>query len=178
MAERRGWPRLMSAEIASDYVRSKPSGYYWEPSRKLRAMGFLPVALGKDKERALRRAATINERAARLRYPPHRPDLEPGDKPGAVYFLRGGNEVKIGYAGSINGVLKRRATLQVGHPQELTIICIIPGVDRDYERQLHGYFELHHLRGEWFNYSREIQKFVEGQNRVLAEIAKKAEARG
>lgn len=45
------------------YLRSTPSGFYWEPSRKLKALGFSPEALGKDAITAAQRAQTLNARA-------------------------------------------------------------------------------------------------------------------
>lgn len=56
------------------YVRRTPSGWYWEPSRKLRRLGFTPHALGTDEVEAIRRAKELNARvfgeAAREPYQP------------------------------------------------------------------------------------------------------------
>lgn len=47
-------------EMTLRYVRSTPSGFYWEPSRKLRAAGFHPEKLGKDPVAAAARARELN----------------------------------------------------------------------------------------------------------------------
>jgi integrase len=56
------------------YLRRKPSGWYWEPSRKLKGLGFRPIALGIDEVEAIRRAKDLNARvwgeAAREPYQP------------------------------------------------------------------------------------------------------------
>lgn len=44
------------------YLRQTPSGFYWEPSRKVRALGFAPEALGKDAAAAVARANELNDK--------------------------------------------------------------------------------------------------------------------
>lgn len=51
-------------EVIAPYVRSTPSGYYWEPSRRLKRLGFHPETLGKDAAAAIVRAAVLNAAAA------------------------------------------------------------------------------------------------------------------
>jgi integrase len=41
------------------YLRSTPSGFYWEPSIRLKRLGFIPEALGKDAAKALARAKAL-----------------------------------------------------------------------------------------------------------------------
>ncbi|MGH6981449.1 MAG: tyrosine-type recombinase/integrase [Stellaceae bacterium] len=45
------------------YLREKPSGFYWEPSRRLRALGFLPRALGSDRAEAIAMAQQLTAEA-------------------------------------------------------------------------------------------------------------------
>lgn len=42
------------------YVRRKGDGWYWEPSRRLRRLGFRPVTLGTDEALAIARAKELN----------------------------------------------------------------------------------------------------------------------
>jgi integrase len=63
------------------YLRQTRSGFYWEPSRRLKALGFAAEPLGADPEKALARARELNEQiAARIReeietIPPRRDTL-------------------------------------------------------------------------------------------------------
>lgn len=68
----------------------------------------------------------------------------------AVYFFQVGEEgpIKIGYAG--RSVLARLKECQVGIPYELRVRGVIAKGDRSLEQQLHGKFERHWIRGEWF----------------------------
>lgn len=43
------------------YLRQTASGFYWEPSRKLKAEGFEPRPLGKNAAEAIRMAQALNE---------------------------------------------------------------------------------------------------------------------
>jgi integrase len=60
--------------LSVPYLRLKRSGWYWEPSRKLKRLGFTPHALGTDEVAALARAREINARvhgeAARAPFEP------------------------------------------------------------------------------------------------------------
>jgi integrase len=47
-----------------EYVRRKPSGFYWEPSRRVRALGFVAEALGTDAIEAVRKARDLNRKVA------------------------------------------------------------------------------------------------------------------
>lgn len=46
------------------YVRRNPSGFYWEPSRKVRALGFAAQALGSEAIEAIRQARDLNLKVA------------------------------------------------------------------------------------------------------------------
>jgi integrase len=50
--------------VSIPYFRVTPSGYYWEPSIKLKRLGCTPEPLGRDLGLALARARTLNAEAA------------------------------------------------------------------------------------------------------------------
>ena len=52
-----------TVRVNIQYLRSTASGFYWEPSRKLKAQGFAAEALGKDPAKAFARAKALNEAA-------------------------------------------------------------------------------------------------------------------
>ncbi len=52
------------ASIVIPYLRRKASGFYWEPSKKLRALGFFPETLGRDEAKAIARARILNDQVA------------------------------------------------------------------------------------------------------------------
>lgn len=51
------------------YLRSTASGFYWEPSRKLRRLGFSAEPLGKDPIKAAERARALNTQAEAQKRP-------------------------------------------------------------------------------------------------------------
>jgi integrase len=53
-----------TVELSIPYFRSTPSGYYWEPSIRLKRLGCTPQPLGKDLGLAIARAKTLNAEAA------------------------------------------------------------------------------------------------------------------
>lgn len=79
----------------------------------------------------------------------------------AVYFIQtaGENAIKIGYAKEPQ---KRRAELQTGHHEELTVVGVIARGDMALERKLHDRFAKSHIRGEWFRPTEELLGFIEG----------------
>jgi integrase len=57
------------------YLRQTPSGFYWEPSRRVRRLGYSSEPLGKDVTAAVKRAVTLNAKvmAAIADLPPPAP---------------------------------------------------------------------------------------------------------
>jgi integrase len=53
-----------TVKVSIPYFRTAPSGYYWEPSIRLRRLGCTPEPLGKDLGLALARAKALNAEAA------------------------------------------------------------------------------------------------------------------
>ena len=59
----------------------------------------------------------------------------------------------------------RLSRLQVGNPQKLVVIDVIPGEMTD-EAELHRRFRRHRKRGEWFKLSPEIVDFIKEYNGI------------
>lgn len=73
-----------------------------------------------------------------------------------VYFVRGGNLVKIGVA---EKPIDRLAALQVGSPVPLILVGELPGDER-YERLLHSHFGEYAVHGEWFRCAGRLADFI------------------
>lgn len=83
-----------------------------------------------------------------------------------VYFIQHGEggPVKIGYS---NKVVQRFVALQSGSPIQHYYLGNIPGA-RTLERDLHTRFARTHVRGEWFEPTEELLKYIE-ENRFKPE---------
>ncbi len=68
--------------VSIPYFRVTPSGYYWEPSIRLKRLGCTPEPLGKDLGQAVVRAKTLNAEAAA-----GRPGADQTVRPGTVTWL-------------------------------------------------------------------------------------------
>lgn len=80
------------------------------------------------------------------------------EKPrGFVYFIGSDEAVKIGYSANPRWRLN---TLQVGCPHQLKLLLAIPGTPTD-ERALQKKFSEARQRGEWFDLTPDIKKFLE-----------------
>jgi hypothetical protein len=77
-------------------------------------------------------------------------------KPGYVYFLRMGGNLKIGFSKNVGARLR---AIQTGCPEPAEIVKIIPGTDQT-ERYFHKHFIAHRLSGEWFRLDGELAAFV------------------
>ena len=80
--------------------------------------------------------------------------IEPAqDSPGWIYLICDDRRrCKIGYA--IN-IAQRFSSLQTGNADELRLVGFIPGAPED-ERDIQGMFSEDHIRGEWYEWSREL----------------------
>lgn len=78
---------------------------------------------------------------------------EPGQ---LVYFLYSAGLVKIGYTGDI---FKRLAELKSMGGAHAELIGVVPGT-RQLEKSLHRIFKSDRQRGEWFQISDEIRRFL------------------
>lgn len=81
----------------------------------------------------------------------------------SVYFIRSERcgPVKIGIA---NDVDARLLSLQTAHPHPLTVIAVIPNGGKLKERELHLQFAGSRLNGEWFEWTPEMEEFINGIN--------------
>ena len=80
------------------------------------------------------------------------------DSPDAsVYFVRGGDFVKIGTA--LN-VTKRLGELKVGSPFKLTLLLTVPG-GGSVEKAFHRRFADLRVRGEWFKAEPALTDFIQ-----------------
>jgi hypothetical protein len=71
-----------------------------------------------------------------------------------TYLISDGRSVKIGKSGNAS---KRQATLQTACADPLRILLLLDG---DHERELHERFASSRKRGEWFELSDDIQRFI------------------
>ena len=90
-----------------------------------------------------------------------------------VYFARAGKTgpVKIGYAK--DDPEKRVKYLQTGCPEQLEILYVINKCVRTFEGFLHKEFAKYKIRGEWFTYSPEIDKFIHWHRQLERDTAKR-----
>jgi hypothetical protein len=82
----------------------------------------------------------------------------PKKKPQRVYFIQSGDRVKIGISSEPKARLK---SLETSNHAELKLLATIPGGRRK-EIELHGRFADFHVKGEWFEFSTPIKKFIAG----------------
>lgn len=70
---------------------------------------------------------------------------------GLIYFVRGGDAIKIGWTRDDASLKNRLAALQSGHPERLEIVRLLHA-ERWGEAWLHGFFAGARLTGEWFRF--------------------------
>lgn len=77
-----------------------------------------------------------------------------------IYFIQGekGGPIKIGY--TENWIKSRLASLQVGSPQKLEIICLVQG-NKAMEKRIHNTFVSSRLQGEWFSPDMKVLDYIE-----------------
>ncbi len=92
------------------------------------------------------------------------PDRKVRSKRGDIYFVRAGENVKIGFTRNLG---QRLAQMQTFFPFALETLLVMPGSLLT-ERGLHARFKGLRVTGEWFRYTAEIEGFIakeQGQNR-------------
>jgi hypothetical protein len=83
-----------------------------------------------------------------------------GDTAGeVVYFIRGGDAVKIGRTVNVAARLRALATASA---VPLELLADVPG-GRELEAQLHRGWQHLHIRGEWFEADEELLRFIREQ---------------
>lgn len=119
-----------------------------------------------DEDDIRRLRAAIAEEAVRRAIGP-RPLRS--ERVGYVYFIEGGDRIKIGY--TTNGRARRKKML-TDAPVDLKLLHIESGTFR-VEKMLHRQFAELRVRGEWFRKTPELLAFIE-QRKSVAELAKGA----
>lgn len=91
-----------------------------------------------------------------------------GSHEDAVYFIRNGNRVKIGYTTN----LSRRLMALSQRRQD--VVLLLAG-DRKLEAALHRYFRRERLfLTEWFEYTGELERFLQAQEVQVEELRKES----
>lgn len=77
---------------------------------------------------------------------------------GFVYFIKAGTEfVKIGYSKEVK---QRLNTIKSSNPQKVSLLGVIEGGVKK-EREIQSQFRHFRIRGEWFDLSLELKKFID-----------------
>jgi hypothetical protein len=83
---------------------------------------------------------------------------------GFVYFIDGGDCIKVGYSRSLESRSKKMST---DAPVELKVLHIEPGTFKQ-EKIFHRHFAAIRLRGEWFRKTPGLLAFIEQRKRIKA----------
>lgn len=73
-----------------------------------------------------------------------------------VYFIHGGDRIKIGFS---HNPMTRLKELQTSTADDLQLLGAIPG-DEQQEKALHAQFKGLHIRGEWFRADPELITYI------------------
>ena len=73
-----------------------------------------------------------------------------------VYFIRAGDAIKIGYT---TNLARRQRALETASAVPLELLASVPG-DRREETRLHREWRHLHIRGEWFEASEELLRYI------------------
>lgn len=149
----------------------KPNGYftwYWSASQISRlSAGFEPRSVRLWHgfgEPAPADLTTIEARAEQLTFDLRDWLVQPNRKVrsarGCIYFVRAGENVKIGFSKDVD---QRLAQLQTFFPFRLELLLSIAGSALT-EHQLHHRFKLSRVTGEWFRLTPDIETFVRENN--------------
>lgn len=143
--------RLSSGEVS--YYFSVPS---WARAARC------PIetkALGTDRDAAFSYAETVllpQFDAWRTGGAGERKAVVTEGRQGFVYFLVTGRSVKIGF--SMNP-FARAFAMKTGMSERIETMCATAGTKRD-EARLHGLLKEHHVKGEWFHRTAEVEKVI------------------
>ena len=80
-----------------------------------------------------------------------------------IYFLKALDFVKIGYSNTPN---KRISGIKTSIPFDTEVVCITTG-DIEDEKNLQKRFKEYQCRGEWYNISDEIIKYIKSCNNLM-----------
>ncbi len=77
-----------------------------------------------------------------------------------IYFIQAAESKRIKIGFSASDPAHRRASMQVGCPEELILLFCIDG-DQNKEKALHTKYSSHKVRGEWFKCESDLKEFVD-----------------
>lgn len=135
------------------YYVVKGDRAYWQPNKKLKAMGAQPQPLGPPGDAAITKAQELTlywrsngtamaKRADRVA--------------GYVYFLMTRELVKIGFS---TDPVHRLAELKTAIGDGVPIFCAVEGTLRD-EKDLHDRLAFHRAEGEWFRLTPPVRQMI------------------
>lgn len=80
-----------------------------------------------------------------------------------IYFIANSSytHVKIGKSQTREGCHRRLSDCQVGNPEPLLLLGIVPPMKHLGERYLHQRFQDDYVRGEWFQLSNQIAAYIQ-----------------
>jgi hypothetical protein len=82
---------------------------------------------------------------------------------GHVYFVKRGEEVKIGFTTDITN---RLSNLNSGSSVDLTVLLMVPGTPA-LERYFHSKFAADRIGREWFRLADPVQEFIARRRRTM-----------
>lgn len=113
-----------------------------------------PAIVGATAFNQAYREASVGQKIGVPRPGRHLP--KPNEKGGAVYFLRTGDTVKIGFSTNIRA---RLSSIQTSLAESPELLLTIPGTSQT-ERYFQHHFSSYRVRGEWFQLEGELAAFL------------------
>ncbi|MBB4042059.1 hypothetical protein GGR34_003744 [Microvirga flocculans] len=145
------------------YVVIRGNGF-WQPTARMKALGFHNVPCGPDGPEARKVAEEWNDRwqeersggqaAAKLRMMQQEPNHS--RRGGYVYFFQVGNRIKIGFS---KDPIHRLADLKTGFSALPSLIAAVPGTKAD-ETKLHAQLRAYRQAGEWFVAAAPVKRII------------------
>jgi len=77
-----------------------------------------------------------------------------------IYFIQEQSELKAIKIGKSDNLMSRLSGLQTANPYELVVLHTIEA-KACFELELHEYFKMYRIRGEWFRPTQEIIEFID-----------------
>ena len=121
---------------------------FWEPTARMKLLGFSAVPCGPDGDEARQIASVWNERwqASRQQIKRTGSGLSASSKSGYVYFLRLPTRVKIGFS---TNPFTRTGQMKTGLPDQVLSMVAVRGTKAE-ERKVHLRLAPFRQSGEWF----------------------------
>ena len=144
------------------YYSVRAGNGYWQPTPKMRRLGFEPIPCGPDGPTAWRIAEEANRRWQAVRGGADAKAVTPqesetlADRLGHVYVIFSGDRVKIGFS---RKPFARIGDLMTGFAAPPRMVIVFRGRPRD-EKALHARFAAHRASGEWFRLTAALQREI------------------